>query len=130
MPYIPISKLKKLTQTEEIKKEWNSYSDKRVIRHPDHGFISPNEFRKMCIGEECKYCGVVMTAGKDGTGATIDHVLNKARHPEYLFDYSNLEVICRSCNSSKNDRGDFQIIHKVNERKNEAQSSLSRFPEI
>lgn len=130
MPTIPISKLKKLVKTEDIEDEWNSYKDKNVIHHPDHGFISPNTFRKMCIGEECQYCQTVMTGNNDGTQVTLDHVINKARHPELLFDYRNLEAICKSCNSKKGDDNTFTISQVVKQRDQKACERLIKFSKI
>lgn len=40
---------------------------------------------------------------------TIDHKLNKARFPEKMFDYSNLQVICWKCNSDKGDDNAYDI---------------------
>jgi 5-methylcytosine-specific restriction endonuclease McrA len=40
---------------------------------------------------------------------TLDHKLNKARFPELLFDFNNLEVICWRCNNEKKDNNAFEI---------------------
>lgn len=130
MPKIPISKLKKLVNTRDIEAEWNNYQRHNVINHPDHGFISPDAFRKMCIGHACKYCQTVMTNNNDGTRVTLDHVINKARHPELLFDYDNLEAICKSCNSKKGQDNTFTISHTVKQRDRAACERLKRFSEI
>ncbi|WP_199197440.1 HNH endonuclease [Chroococcidiopsis sp. CCALA 051] len=34
---------------------------------------------------------------------TLDHKTNKARYPEKMFDYSNLQIMCWQCNSNKGD---------------------------
>ena len=36
---------------------------------------------------------------------TVDHVKPRSRHPELALDPSNLQVLCRRCNSSKGARG-------------------------
>lgn len=38
---------------------------------------------------------------------SIDHILNKARFPEKMFDYDNLQVICWKCNNLKGDNNNF-----------------------
>ena len=40
---------------------------------------------------------------------SLDHKMNKARFPELLFDYNNLEVICWRCNLEKKDNNAFEI---------------------
>ena len=40
---------------------------------------------------------------------TLDHKMNKARFPELLFDFNNLEVICWRCNNEKKDNNAFEI---------------------
>jgi hypothetical protein len=40
---------------------------------------------------------------------TLDRKVNKARCPELLFDFSNLEVMCWKCNRQKGDNNSFEI---------------------
>ncbi|NJM64463.1 MAG: HNH endonuclease [Acaryochloris sp. RU_4_1] len=71
-----------------------------------------------------------MTGSNDGTQVTLDHVINKARHPELLFDYKNLEAICRSCNAKKGDDNTFAISQVVKQRDQEASEHLAQFSKI
>lgn len=40
---------------------------------------------------------------------TLDHKMNKARFPQLMFNFSNLEVICWRCNNEKQDNNAFEI---------------------
>ncbi|ANV90635.1 hypothetical protein [Picosynechococcus sp. PCC 8807] len=54
---------------------------------------------------------------------TLDHKINKARCPELLFEYNNLEVICWKCNMSKGDNNAYGIEQAkayIKDLKNEA----------
>ena len=44
---------------------------------------------------------------------TLDHKMNKARFPELMFDFSNLEVICWRCNNEKKDNNAFELEHNL-----------------
>jgi hypothetical protein len=40
---------------------------------------------------------------------TLDHKMNKARFPELMFEFNNLEAICWRCNNEKKDNNAFEI---------------------
>lgn len=40
---------------------------------------------------------------------TLDHKMNKARFPELMFDFNNLEAICWRCNQEKKDNNSFEL---------------------
>ena len=42
---------------------------------------------------------------------TLDHKTNKARCPEKMFDYSNLQIMCWQCNNNKGDDNIFELQH-------------------
>jgi hypothetical protein len=42
---------------------------------------------------------------------TLDHKTNKARCPEKMFDYSNLQIMCWRCNHNKGDDNTFELQH-------------------
>ncbi len=42
---------------------------------------------------------------------TLDHKTNKARCPEKMFDYDNLQIMCWRCNQSKGDDNAFELQH-------------------
>ncbi|BAQ66937.1 HNH endonuclease [Geminocystis sp. NIES-3709] len=44
---------------------------------------------------------------------TIDHKMNKARFPDLMFDFNNLEAICWSCNNEKTDNNAFELEHNL-----------------
>ena len=39
--------------------------------------------------------------------------MNKARFPELMFDFKNLEAICWRCNNEKKDNNAFEIEHNL-----------------
>lgn len=44
---------------------------------------------------------------------TLDHKMNKARFPELMFDFENLEAICWVCNQEKKDNNAFELEHNL-----------------
>ena len=42
---------------------------------------------------------------------TLDHKTNKARCPEKMFDYRNLQIMCWRCNHNKGDDNTFELQH-------------------
>lgn len=59
---------------------------------------------------------------------TLDHKINKARCPELLFDYKNLEAICWHCNQSKGDDNAFELQHTQEYLDSLADEALKRYP--
>ena len=53
------------------------------------------------FGNRCGICGVEIVRSVD---VTVDHVRPRSKFPELALDSSNLQVLCRSCNSQKGDR--------------------------
>jgi hypothetical protein len=60
----------------------------------------------------------------------LDHKINKARCPEKMFDYDNLEAICWKCNSSKGDDNTYEIQHTSNYLKALVEEALIRYPTL
>jgi hypothetical protein len=58
---------------------------------------------------------------------TIDHKINKARCPEKMFDYDNLEVICWKCNSDKGDDNSYEIRHTFKHLNSLVDEALARY---
>ena len=52
-------------------------------------------------GTTCAECGVRINSSKD---LTVDHIVPRSLYPELALKRDNLQVLCRSCNSSKGDR--------------------------
>ena len=57
----------------------------------------------------------------------IDHKINKARCPEKMFDYDNLQVICWRCNQEKRDSNSFELQHKQKSLDSLAEEALDRY---
>lgn len=58
---------------------------------------------------------------------TLDHKVNKARCPELLFEFSNLQAMCWKCNQEKGDNNNFEAEHSLNFVKDLAKESLKRY---
>ncbi|EAW37122.1 hypothetical protein [Lyngbya sp. PCC 8106] len=58
---------------------------------------------------------------------TLDHKLNKARFPEKLFDYDNLQIMCWRCNHEKGDNNAFDIQHTYQYLDALAEETLERY---
>ncbi len=52
-------------------------------------------------GKTCAECRVRINGSKD---LTVDHIVPRSLYPELALKRDNLQVLCRSCNSSKGDR--------------------------
>lgn len=146
MATVTKSKLKTLYKANEIAEVWNASQNLAVINHPQHGLISPNNYRAMYSFKPCPYCAQKMAHGKvfhstssrqeaikrgyeytdkwgkkvinqasnvyfDPNYVTLDHKTNKARCPEKIFDYSNLQIMCWQCNNNKGDDNTFELQH-------------------
>ena len=61
---------------------------------------------------------------------TLDHKLNKARFPEKMFDYSNLEIICWRCNHDKGDDNTCNLKHNIEYLQSLASETLKRYPTL
>jgi 5-methylcytosine-specific restriction endonuclease McrA len=51
-------------------------------------------------GTRCAQCGRQI---RRKTDVTVDHILPRSKHPELALEETNLQVLCRSCNSTKSD---------------------------
>jgi hypothetical protein len=59
---------------------------------------------------------------------TLDHKLNKARCPENLFDYDNLQIMCWKCNWDKGDNNAFELQHSFEYLNDLANETLNHYP--
>jgi hypothetical protein len=55
---------------------------------------------KDLYGETCMCCGA---EGCENNPAEVDHIYPWAKYPDRRFDISNLQVLCRRCNTKKSD---------------------------
>ena len=51
-------------------------------------------------GKPCAYCGEPIEWAIKG-GTTVDHILNRRKHPDRALDPSNLQVVHSKCNTKK-----------------------------
>lgn len=58
---------------------------------------------------------------------TLDHKINKARCPEKMFDYSNLQIMCWRCNNNKGDDNTFELQHTCKYLDALAEQALARY---
>jgi 5-methylcytosine-specific restriction endonuclease McrA len=52
---------------------------------------------------KCVLCGA---SAKDGAKLQVDHIKPKSKHPELMFEKSNLQVLCAPCNLGKSNKDD------------------------
>lgn len=70
------------------------YLDKNCQRH---SWYNLKEMVLIYYGEQCFNCGSYSIP-------TVDHILPKCEYPAYEFLFSNLQILCRRCNSYKGKR--------------------------
>ena len=51
-------------------------------------------------GSVCHCCG----AAGEGVEIHVDHIKPRSKYPELSFEFENLQILCRVCNFSKNNR--------------------------
>jgi hypothetical protein len=61
---------------------------------------------------------------------TLDHKLNKARCPEQMFDYENLQLMCWRCNNAKGDNNAYELEHSYSYIQGLAEEVLNRYPTL
>jgi len=59
---------------------------------------------------------------------TVDHKINKARCPEKMFDYNNLQIMCWRCNKEKGDDNAFELQHTFEYLDTLTDEVLARYP--
>ena len=58
---------------------------------------------------------------------TIDHKINKARCPQKMFDYDNLQAVCWRCNREKSDDNTYDSKHTREHLKALVEETLARY---
>ena len=79
---------------------------KKQIEEAKRFYASPEwqHLRQKIINSHkniCKNCGKTITEKND---ITIDHILPRSKFPENELEMSNMQILCRSCNSSKGNK--------------------------
>lgn len=69
------------------------------ILKPNGQWVRATDILKEHYDKPCPKCDRIMYKGF----ASIDHIKPKSKYPELIFEYSNLEVICLTCNNEKRD---------------------------
>ena len=69
----------------------------------DGGFYSSTVWRNLRQRVLSEYGDVCMRCGSKEFIA-VDHILPRSKFPDRELDYSNLQVLCRKCNSRKSNR--------------------------
>lgn len=57
----------------------------------------------------------------------LDHIINKARCPELLFDYDNLQGVCFRCNSEKSDDNTYEARQGMEQMKSMAVEARKKY---
>ena len=58
---------------------------------------------------------------------TLDHKINKARCPELMFEYGNLQIMCWQCNTEKGDNNFFELERDFDYINDLAEAALNRY---
>lgn len=61
---------------------------------------------------------------------TLDHKLNKARIPEKMFDYENLQIMCWKCNMNKGDDNAYELLHTLSYIEDLVQETIQQYPTL
>lgn len=52
-------------------------------------------------GTQCMCCGITPSKVTD---VHVDHIKPKSKYPELIYDYMNLQILCKGCNEEKSDK--------------------------
>lgn len=93
------------SQSEAIKRgyEYNNSQGEKVINQINQIFFHPNY-------------------------VTIDHIINKARCPEKMFDFDNLQLVCWQCNQAKSDDNAYELRHTYEYLSSLVDQTAIRYP--
>jgi hypothetical protein len=61
---------------------------------------------------------------------SLDHKLNKARCPERMFDYDNLQIMCWKCNNLKGDNNAYELQHSLSYLQDLTEEILRNYPPL
>lgn len=103
---------------------YRAIHDGRACPYCESIMVFGSNFRKYSVSEarkagyECQNSKGQVIINQAGTNPTIyfhrhyvsiDHKVNKARCPEKMFDYGNLEAVCWQCNIEKSDNNSYKL---------------------
>ncbi len=66
--------------------------------------------RELVIKEEGHTCSECHKRINKKSDITVDHILPRSKYPDLALKRDNLRVLCRSCNSSKGDREESELL--------------------
>lgn len=107
-----------------MSKEWHIQN--AYISKPDGDMTSGDEMLNKGHRQPCPRCGVIMLRYKnlsqklkDETPnevlCTVDHIMPKSKYPELTYEHSNLEVVCKKCNTSRSNDTFYEMKERVKE---------------
>ena len=79
-------------------------ADKYEPRERFYGSPEWRSLRESVIKEEGRICNDCGRRIRRVIDITVDHIRPRSRYPRLALQRNNLQVLCRSCNSSKGDR--------------------------
>lgn len=59
---------------------------------------------------------------------TLDHRVNKARCPEQMFEYENLQIMCWKCNNNKGDNNAYELEQSFDFVREIGEDTINRYP--
>lgn len=94
---------------------WISGEDKLIKRHEPSNFYLTNEWRSLREVVLLHYGAICMKCCSK-THIHVDHIKPRSIYPELELHFENMQVLCRSCNSSKSNKSikDYRIKNKQN----------------
>ncbi len=77
-----------------------------AMEEAERFYASPewNALRDQIIDVQGRICRACRRKIRQDDDVTVDHIKPRSRFPQLALEPSNLQVLCRSCNSSKGDR--------------------------
>ena len=89
------------SKTQSLARERQEAIDERERFYSSSEWLSLRDQAIREYGRTCAMCGRALRRDSE---LTVDHIKPRSRFPELSLERSNLQVLCRSCNSSKGAR--------------------------
>lgn len=103
---VPVNQLRSQNNYVATKEELNKRKKSKSKRRNRTSFHKSDEWLKLRYEVLKKYGRKCMLCGTEKGEMNVDHIKPRSKYPNLVFEFNNLQVLCRDCNVGKSDRDD------------------------